>query len=228
MEKQQKDKIIRFLIYGIMGGILTMIGDCLLLGVDATGTEGIIEKYVKIASEVSYTRIGLGGFFGFIGIPLTVFGFYVIYILIEDKTSKIAKLYRISLYGYLAFGGAIHIISCYLVTGLKKNVEIGIEDVFTAVLKEQAGYLIPSMVVFFIFYFINVITMVIIVAKKKTLLPGWMWIVNPLVFKIIINAIGKFGNNAFFNGLACSNMSLGAIIIMVVWMIVIHNKYVED
>lgn len=228
MEKQPKDKMMRFLIYGIIGGILTMIGDCLLLGVDAAGTVGTIEKYVKIASEISYTRIGLGGFFGFIGIPLTVFGFYVLYMLLEDKTSKIVKLYRASLYGYLAFGGAIHIICCYLVTGLKKNVETGVEDVFAAVLKEQAGYLIPSMAVFFIFYFINVITMVIIVAKKKTILPGWMWVINPLVFKIIINVIGKIGNSAFFNGLACSNMSLGAIIIMAVWMIVIYNKYVED
>jgi hypothetical protein len=46
-----------------------------------------------------------------------------------------------------------------------------------------------------------------------------MWILNPLVLKICINALGKLGTSAFFNGLACSNMSLGALIILLSWLI---------
>jgi hypothetical protein len=42
--------------------------------------------------------------------------------------------------------------------------------------------------------------------------------------KIVINALGKLGTSAFFNGLACSNMSLGALIILLSWMIVIKRK----
>lgn len=51
-----------------------------------------------------------------------------------------------------------------------------------------------------------------------------MWIVNPLTFKILLNAIGKLGTSAFLNGLACSNMSLGGLIIMAAWLIVIMHK----
>jgi hypothetical protein len=41
--------------------------------------------------------------------------------------------------------------------------------------------------------------------------------------KIVINALGKLGTNAFFNGLACSNMSLGALIILLTWISVIKR-----
>ena len=154
MKSYETAKMKRFLIYGMIGAILTAIGDCLLLG------------------------------------------------------------------------GAIHIICCYLVTGMKKDLETGtaVENILQAVLTEQCGNVIPSGIVFFIFYFLNVITMLLIVAKKRTILPGWMWIVNPLTFKILLNAIGKLGTSAFLNGLACSNMSLGGLIIMVAWLIVIMLK----
>ena len=84
--------------------------------------------------------------------------------------------------------------------------------------------MIPSSLVFFAVYFLNVITMLLIIGKKKTCLPGWMWIINPLTFKILLNMVGKLGTNAFLNGLACSNMSLGALIIMTAWLIVIGKK----
>ena len=66
--------------------------------------------------------------------------------------------------------------------------------------------------------------LIYIIAKKKTPLPGWMWILNPLLFKILINGFGKLGTSAFFNGTACANMSLGALIILVAWMIVIRKR----
>ena len=224
--KTKKEKMTRFLIYGLVGAILTMIGDCLLLGVDTTGASGALGQYIVSAQKLSYTRIGLGGFFGFVGIPVTAFGFYVLYMLIEEKSSMLARLYRASVYGYIALGGAIHIICCYLVTGIKKDLETGTAeaDILQAVLAEQGGYVIPSSLVFFAFYFLNVITMLLIIGKKKTCLPGWMWIINPLTFKVLLNMIGKLGTSAFLNGLACSNMSLGALIIMVVWLIVIGKK----
>lgn len=143
-----------------------------------------------------------------------------------EKGSILARLYRASVYSYVALGGAIHIICCYLVTGMKKALETGTteENILSVLLNEQAGYLVPCFMVFFVFYFMNIITFIIIIAKKKTLLPGWMWILNPLTFKILINAFGKLGTGAFFNGIAYSNMSLGALIILIAWLIVIQKK----
>ena len=226
METYNLSKVKKFLIIGMIGGILTMIGDFLLLGVDSTGAVGALGQYIMAADKLSYMRIGISGAFGYVGIPVTVFGYYVLYELMEDKTSLLARLYRASLYGYIACGGAIHIICCYLVTGMKKALETGTttDDMLTTILNEQGGYLVPCFVIFFLFYFINLVTMILMIAKKKTCLPGWMWILNPLLFKILFNVLRKMSTAAFWNGVGCSNMSLGALVIFVAWMIVICRK----
>ena len=155
MSKQRTERI-RLLIYGMIGAILTMIGDCLLLGVDTSDATGALGQYIVSAEKISYTRIGFAGFFGFIGIPVTAFGFYVLYQMLEDKSGMLAKLYRASIYGYVALGGAIHVICCYLVTGIKKALETGTtaDNMLATVLAEQGAYVIPSTIVFFCFYFL--------------------------------------------------------------------------
>lgn len=128
----------------------------------------------------AYTRIGLAGFFGYVGIPFSIFGYYVLYEIMEDKTS--------------------------LLTGMKKALETGTapdDNILTVILQEQGGYIVPCFVVFFLFYFINVVTMALIIAKKKSCLPGWMWIINPLLFKILFNGLGKMSTSAVLNGIAC-------------------------
>jgi hypothetical protein len=223
----QKMKIgtLKSTYVGIIGAILTIIGDFLLLGVDSnTSGVGLFDKYLNIASKISYTRIGLAGFFGYLGIPLTAIGFLTLYQMIKDKESSLAKVYKWSMIiSFAALGGGVHIICCYLVAGMKMNIEAGTADVVSAVINQQAGFLVPSVIVFFAVYFVACISMIVLIAKGKTILPKWMWILNPLVLKIVINALGKLGRSAFFNGLACSNMSLGALIILLAWMIVIKR-----
>lgn len=216
----------RYLIYGLIGAVLTMIGDFLLLGVDSVGAEGTLGQYIIAAQKLSYTRIGLAGWFGFVGIPVTAFGYFALYELMSDKTTVLAKLYKASVYGFIAFGGAIHIICCYLVTGMKKALETGTDqsDMMSVILSEQGGYVIPCMVVFFAAYLVNVVTFIIIIAKKKTIFPSCLWLINPLTFKILLNMLGKMSTSAFWNGIGCSNMSLGAIIIFIVWIVIINRK----
>lgn len=216
----------RYLIYGLIGAVLTMIGDFLLLGVDSVGAEGTLGQYIIAAQKLSYTRIGLAGWFGFVGIPVTAFGYFALYEFMSDKTTVLAKLYKASVYGFIAFGGAIHIICCYLVTGMKKALETGTDqsDMMSVILSEQGGYVIPCMVVFFAAYLVNVVTFIIIIAKKKTIFPSCLWLINPLTFKILLNMLGKMSTSAFWNGIGCSNMSLGAIIIFIVWIVIINRK----
>lgn len=88
----------KYLLWRITGGILPMIGDCLLLGADSTGAgSGALDKFALIATKVSYTRIGLAGSFGFIGIPLSTLGFYALYVNLREKETTAARLYRLSL-----------------------------------------------------------------------------------------------------------------------------------
>ena len=185
----------------MIGAVLNMIGDCLLWGANSAGAVGAFGQYILAAQKVSYTRIGLADFFGYVGIPVSIFGYYVLYEIMEDKTSPL--------------------------TGMKKAPKTGTapnDNILTVILQEQGGYIVPCFVVFFLFYFINVVTMALIIAKKKTCLPGWMWIINPLLFKILFNGLGKMSTSAVLNGIACSNMSLGALVIFTVWMVVLCKK----
>lgn len=226
MRNEDYLKVRKLLIYGMIGAVLTMIGDFLLLAIDSAGAAGVLGQDILAAEKISYTRIGLAGSFGFAGIPVTAFGFYALYELMQDKASVLARIYKASIYGFLAFGGAIHIICCYLVTGIKKALEAGTdqESMLSVILAEQGGYLIPCFVIFMAFYFANVITLILIIAKGKTLLPRWMWLINPFAFKILLNLIGKMSTAAFWNGIACSNMSLGALIIFLAWMVVVLRR----
>ena len=165
----------------MIGAVLNMIGDCLLWGANSVGAVGAFGQYILAAQKVSYTRIGLADFFGYVGIPVSIFGYYVLYEIMEDKTS--------------------------LLTGMKKAPKTDTapnDNILTVILQEQGGYIVPCFVVFFLFYFINVVTMVLIIAKKRTCLPGWMWIINPLLFKILFNGLGKMSTSAVLNGIACS------------------------
>jgi hypothetical protein len=220
----EKDTL-KFMYVGMIGAILTIIGDFLLLGVDSsTSGGGLFDKYLEIASKISYTRIGLAGFFGYLGIPLTAIGFLALYQMVKEKESCLAKVYQCSvILCFAALGGGVHLICCYLVTGMKMNIDSGAADAVSAVIHQQVGFLVPSLIVFFAVYLVACISMAVLIAKGKTILPKWMWILNPLVMKILINALGKLGTSAFFNGLACSNMSLGALIILLTWMIAIKR-----
>lgn len=226
MRNEDYCKVKKLLLYGMIGAVLTMIGDFLLLGVDSTGAVGALGQYILAAEKISYTRIGLAGSFGFAGIPVTAFGFYALYELMQDKTNALARIYKASVYGFAASGGAIHIICCYLVTGMKKALETGTdqESMLSVILAEQGGYLIPCFVIFLAFYLANVITMILGISKGKTPLPRWMWLINPFTFKILLNLVGKMSTAAFWNGIACSNMSLGALIIFLAWMLVLLRR----
>ena len=79
MNTYDLSKVKKLLIYGMIGAVLNMIGDCLLLGVDSVGAVGAFGQYILAAQKVSYTRIGLAGFFGYVGIPVSIFGYYVLY-----------------------------------------------------------------------------------------------------------------------------------------------------
>jgi len=222
---------MRLLYIGIAGAIFTMMGDCLLCGADSSGAAGMIDSFMIIASKISYMCIGLAGSFGFIGIPLSAAGYYALYLLLSeaDRDSRLGKMYRLSvLGGYASMGGAVHILCCYIMTGLKKNIEAGTADVVSAVIKEQIGYLLPCMIIFLIVYIVVVVSFILIISKGKTLLPKWMWVLNPLVMKAVFNVFRRLGTSALCNGIACSNMSLGALVIFLCWIMVIRSRTAFD
>ena len=49
MNTYDLSKVKKLLIYGMIGAVLNMIGDCLLLGVDSVGAVGAFGQYILAA-----------------------------------------------------------------------------------------------------------------------------------------------------------------------------------
>lgn len=214
----------KLLIIGLIGAALTMVGDFLLMGVSTYDAQTSIDPYMLAAQQISYTRIGLAAFFGYVGIPISSVGFLALCKMCEDKYSALYRVYRNSVIAFGVVGGGGHILCCFLMTGLKKNLEIGLQgtEVLTKTVAEQAGYLVPCLIVFFAVYFVFVISQILLIARHKTVLPAWAAFINPFTLKILLNMTRFMGHGAFANGLACSNMSFGAIVMFVFWLVFIR------
>ena len=50
-----------------------------------------------------------------------------------------------------------------------------------------------------------------------------VWL-NPLLFKLLFNVVGRLGTDAVCNGVACANMSLGALAIFTAWTAHLKKK----
>ena len=62
--------------------------------------------------------------------------------------------------------------------------------------------------------------------KGRTPFPKWYCVFNLLIGKAVFNAVRQLGNTAFINGIATSNLSLGAIIMFAV-LLLGWKKYVD-
>jgi hypothetical protein len=208
------------LYFGMAGALLTLLADILLTGISTLPGSGMLDRYVQIAAGISYTRICFSALIGWLAIPLTLPGFLALGKMVKEKPVKPARLYSSSVlicFGILA--GGMHIICCALLAAIKIQVEAGNSEMYQTVIGQTGWLVFPAALLFYGAYLAVCISMIFLVAKGKTLLPKWMWICNPLTFKILINLAAKAGSSAFCNALASSNMSLGSLLLFIFWLI---------
>ena len=88
-------------------------------------------------------------------------------------------------------------------------------------------FLLPVTVVFAVFFIGANIVQFIAFARGCTPFPKWYCAFNLLVGKAVFNGVRRFGNTALINGIATSNMSLGAIV-MFTALLLGWRRYVGD
>lgn len=110
MEIKTTQKARTFLLIGLVGGVLTLIGDLLIGYVKFPDGAGMIESYFAAALALPVWRPILGGMAGFLGISLEFLGLMTVYPLLKKNMPRGAAFYRLSMYVYLAIaGGAVHL-----------------------------------------------------------------------------------------------------------------------
>lgn len=211
---------IRFrLLVGISGALLSFAGDLFLGWMVYPETGNFYTALIAGCALLSDLRLGLGGFLGALGIPLSFFGFSAIGMLIGESSPKHAKWIQAGSYAMAFWGAAVHLLCAALMFLVKTEGGISVtapsllEMVPEHILAFACCLVLPVTLLLLVPYTIACVLIFVNVAAGRTPLPGWLCIFNPLLCKIIINMLSNTGaNNCLFNGIHMSNMSFGALL----------------
>ena len=105
---------------GLIGALLTLIGDCLIGAAKFPEGANMIEGYFAIALTMPAWRPILGGLIGFMGICLEFPALMTIYPMIREKMPRGGSFYKLAIYVYLALGAIV--LFAALLLGWKKYV----------------------------------------------------------------------------------------------------------
>lgn len=212
---------------GILAGVMVLIGDMLLgYGVkdeSISGLEGMLSAYLTLSDA----RIFWSAILGFIGIPIEGLCYFSIYRLIAPQSEKLAHLYRAGIFGYLIFGGCgVHVPCLACVFFYKYMNAVSPQTALESSIKFGAFFLLPGMVMFFIFYFIHSYAQIKAFAKGLTPYPKWCWIFSLPVGMALTYLLHLFGNIAIINSITAGWISVANI-----WMfsgLLILSKKAEE
>ena len=217
----------RDLKIGLFGAALTLIGDLLIGAAKFPDGANMIEGYFAIALDMPVWRPILGGLIGFLGICLEFPGLMTIWPLIRKKMSRGGSFYKLSMYISLAVGGGAVHLPCGVFMWIYKSVAeaAGTEIGHDIALRYLLYFLLPATAVFGVFFTGASVVQFVAFLKGRTPFPKWYCVFNLLIGKAVFNAVRQLGNTALINGIATSNMSLGAIV-MFTALLLGWKKYV--
>ena len=154
-------RIKKLLTIGLFASVLHLAGDLILgWGVEDDALEGMLSAYTS-TSDSGLFAAALLGLFGVVLEGLACFG---VYRLMAAKSPKYAHRCRSGIFGYLMFCACgFHVPVCTAVFLMKHGLS-------EALLTQYSAYfLMPPLVLFWIFFFVLVMTQ--IVAFRKGLTP---------------------------------------------------------
>lgn len=198
-------RIKKLLKIGFFGAFLNFIGDILLgYGEGSTSLSGVLTMLPSY-NGASDKIIFLSAFIGMLGIVLNGLSFFGIYRLIASKSEKLAHSYRTGIFGYLMFGACgFHVPVCVAVY-LYNHIEISIVENYILY------FILPSFILFWIFFLVLVVTQVKAFITKNTPCSKWCWVFNPLFGIVIGLLLNVFGNVAWANALSTAWLGIGCM-----------------
>lgn len=206
-----------FLLIGIAGACLTLIGDLLIGYVKFPEGAGMLEGYFAAALALPVWRPILGALIGFLGISLEFCGLMTLYPLLKKDMPRGAAFYKLSVYVYLAVaGGAVH-LPCGVFMWLYHSVAdaAGQTIGYHIALQYVLYFILPVTVVFYVFFAGSSIVQFVGIVKGYTPLPKWYALFNLLILSMLFNGLRRIGNDAIINGIGTSNKSLAAIVMCI-------------
>ena len=204
------NRIRKLFIIGLVGAIMTFIGDWLLgYGVydeSLTGLERKLSQYLVLSDG----KIFWLAFLGLIGISLEGLCYFGIYRLIENDTY--AHIFRSGVFGYMLFAACgVHVPCLSTVFFYKHMMLESPETAYDLTVKFGMYFLLPAMILFLLFFIVMSIGQIGAFAKGHTPYPKWCWIFCLPIGMASTMLLKLTGNHAITNGLTAAWISIGNI-----------------
>ncbi len=217
-----RERIRKLLTFGVIGSMLTGIGDFLIgFGEEvSTGADGLAEKVMDNALNLSDAQLIWGGLLGVIGLLLEGLACFAVYRLMADASPKYAHIYRASIIGYIWLAP----VGCHMNVGLMNYAYKRLLLLDSPAASQVANgtiwaFCVPLWILLIVFWLPGIITQFKAFARGYTPYPArakWfsvfvgMW--PALIFAAIVgpgSAIGggigtmflSFGNLWMYGGL---------------------------
>ena len=109
-----RERIRKLLIFGVIGSVLTGIGDFLVGFGEEVPVSGLAESMMANAVNMSDGQLIAGGLLGAFGLLLEGLACFAVYRLMADSSLKYAHIYRAGIIGYIWLAP----IGCHMNVGL--------------------------------------------------------------------------------------------------------------
>ena len=204
------NRIRRLMCIGIFAACMVLAGDMLLgWGMhdpSRTGLEGFLSMYLGLSDR----RIFWSSFLGLIGIPLEALCYFAIYRLIASYSQHYAHVYRSAIFGILAFGGCgVHVPCLACVFFYKYMSQADPETALESSVRFGLYFLLPGMILFFIFWLIHQYAHIAAFSKGLTPYPKWCWIFCPVVGMALTMLLKFLPETSLRNALTAGWISIG-------------------
>ena len=197
-------RIRKLLCIGVFASLLHLAGDLLLgWGVEDEAKAGILRLFS------AYTGTGDGIIFaaallGLFGVTLEGLSCFGVYRLMAEKAPAHAHRYRVGIFGYVIFGGCgYHVPVCALVFLMKH----GLAD--DLVLRYAGYFILPSLLLFVIFFLILTVTQIQAFRQEKTPYPRKAALFSMLFGLVVAMVAMCCGNHPLSNALYCAWLAIG-------------------
>lgn len=217
MSVHEKNQTRRLLLIGLVASVATVLGGELPIGWveypkvanDFTGMLGMMMG----SADLSLWQLAAGTLVGGVCIPLQYFGFRGCAELVEAGGSrKAAGMIRAGAAATGFLGGIVHVI-CVALMFLCRMADFSSGAIPRPLVDFTLWLVLPVSIVFMPVYYAMCIALFVAAVRKKTTLPRWAAVFNPLTGTLVLNALPLLlPPSAFVNALGMANMGLGSVL----------------
>lgn len=181
-------RIKHLLKLGLISSVIATVGDFILgFGRYDLSKSGLARTY-SLYTGISDTRLVLCAMLGMVGMTLEILCLFAVYRLIKENSPKLAHIYRGGIVGSVIFGPCGYHVSyvAMLYTYKKFNEMNGEAAALDFIQPYMMRFVMPAMIIFFVFYIIFNIMQIKVISGKHTLLSKQYWIFTPIIFSAAV------------------------------------------